>query len=52
MFIGFVKSFDPNLNNLLFPNYINSLIGGIAGYLIIWLIIFYIKKLEIKKVWD
>ena len=25
MLIGFVKSFDPNLNQSLFPNYINSL---------------------------
>ena len=48
MFIGFVKSFDPNLNNFLFPNYINSLIGGIAGYLIIWLIIFAYKKIRNK----
>ena len=27
MFIGFIKSFDPNLDNFLFPNYINSLIA-------------------------
>ena len=44
MFIGFIKSFDPNLDNFLFPNYINSLIGGVIGYLIIWLIIFVYKK--------
>ena len=49
MFIGFVKSFDPNLNNFLFPNYINSFIGGIAGYLIIWLIIFAYKKIRNKE---
>ena len=49
MFIGFVKSFDPNLNNFLFRNYINSLIGGIAGYLIIWLIIFAYKKIRNKE---
>ena len=51
MFIGFVKSFDPNLNQDLFPNYINSLIGGLAGYLIIWSIItFYnsVSKLNRK----
>ena len=29
MIIGFVKSFDPNINLNLFPNYINSLIGGV-----------------------
>ncbi len=49
MFIGFIKSFDPNLNNFLFPNYINSLIGGVIGYLIIWLIIFAYKKIRNKE---
>ena len=27
MIIGFVKSFDPNLDTSIFPNYLNSLIG-------------------------
>ena len=49
MFIGFIKSFDPNLDNLLFPNYINSLIGGVLGYSIIWLIIFAYKKIKNKE---
>ena len=49
MAIGFLKSFDPNLNKYLFPNYINSLIGGVAGYLIIWFIIFAYKKLRNKE---
>ena len=49
MFIGFIKSFDPNLDNFLFPNYINSLIGGVLGYLIIWLIIFAYKKVKNKE---
>jgi len=49
MTIGFLKSFDPNLNQYLFPNYINSLIGGVAGYLIIWFIIFAYKKLRNKE---
>ena len=48
MFIGFVKSFDPNLNEL-FPNYINSLIGGVFGYGIIWVIIFMYKVLRNKE---
>ena len=48
MIIGFVKSFDPNLNQAIFPNYINSLIGGVTGYSIIWLII-YLYKLIRKK---
>ena len=49
MFIGFVKSFDPNLNQSLFPNYINSLIGGLFGYSIIWSIIFFYKTLRKKE---
>ena len=49
MFIGFVKSFDPNLNQALFPNYLNSLIGGLTGYFIIWLIIFLYKKIRNKE---
>jgi leader peptidase (prepilin peptidase)/N-methyltransferase len=49
MIIGFIKSFDPNLNQTIFPNYINSLIGGVFGYLIIWLIIFFYKKVRKKE---
>ncbi len=48
MVLGFVKSFDPNLNPI-FPNYINSLIGGIFGYLIIWTIILFYKKIRNKE---
>ena len=47
--IGFLKSFDPTLNQYLFPNYINSLIGGGIGYSIIWIIIFVYKKLRNKE---
>ena len=49
MVIGFLKSFDPNLNEYLFPNYLNSIIGGITGYSIIWFIIFAYKKLKNKE---
>ena len=49
MIIGFLKSFDPNLNQTIFPNYINSLIGGLFGYSIIWLIIFFYKKVRKKE---
>jgi len=49
MVIGFIKSFDPNLNQTIFPNYINSLLGGIFGYSIIWLIIFFYKKIRNKE---
>ncbi len=48
MVIGFVKSFDPNLNSI-FPNFINSLIGGIFGYLIIWSIIYFYKQVRNKE---
>ena len=49
MIIGFLKSFDPNLNQTIFPNYINSLIGGLFGYSIIWSIIFFYKKIRKKE---
>ena len=49
MIIGFLKSFDPYLNQYLFPNYLNSLIGGVIGYSIIWFIIFAYKKLRNKE---
>ena len=48
MILGFDKSFDPNLNSL-FPNYLNSLIGGIFGYGIIWSIIFFYKQIRNKE---
>ena len=44
MLIGFIKSFDPNLNLNLFPNYLDSLIGGALGYILIWgLITLYLR---------
>ena len=44
MLIGFIKSFDPNINLNLFPNYLDSLIGGALGYILIWgLITLYLK---------
>ena len=49
MIIGLLKSFDPNLYTSLFPNLVNSLIGGLFGYVIIWLIIFIYKKLRNKE---
>ena len=48
MALGFVKSFDPNINSM-FPNYLNSLIGGLIGYLIIYLIIFFYKYVRKKE---
>ena len=48
MLLGFIKSFDPNLH-LMFPNFINSIIGGIFGYGIIWSIIFFYKQIRKKE---
>ena len=48
MVIGFLKSFDPNLNSI-FPNYINSVIGGLFGYGIIWSIIYFYKQVRKKE---
>ena len=49
MFIGFAKSFYPNINLDIFPNLINSLFGGIVGYVIIWIIIFLFEKIRKKE---
>ena len=48
MIVGFFKSFDPNLHSL-FPNYINSLIGGLFGYGVIWSIIYFYKQVRKKE---
>ena len=48
MSLGFIKSFLPSLHPM-FPNYINSLIGGIFGYGIIWSIIFFYKQIRKKE---
>ncbi len=48
MALGFIKSFDPNLNSM-FPNYVNSLVGGLLGYGIIWSIIFFYKQIRKKE---
>ena len=47
MALGFIKSFIPNLDEI-FPNYIDSLIGGLFGYGIIWSIIFFYKQVRKK----
>ena len=48
MILGFIKSFDPNLNSI-FPNYINSLIGGLFGYGVIFSIIYFYKQIRKKE---
>ncbi len=47
MILGFIKSFIPTLDEI-FPNYIDSLIGGLFGYGIIWSIIFFYKQVRKK----
>ena len=44
--LGFGKTFFTNPNYYIFPDYLNSIIGGVAGYTIIWVIIFLYKKLK------
>ena len=44
--LGFGKTFLTNQKYFIFPDYQNSIIGGVAGYTIIWLIIFLYKKLK------
>ena len=48
MIIGFFKSFDPNLDPI-FPNFLNSLIGGLLGYGIIWSIIYFYRQFKKKE---
>lgn len=45
---GFIKNFIPNVNEFLFTDLISSIVGGILGYSMIWLIIKIYKK--IKKI--
>ena len=49
MIIGFLKSFDPNINLDLFPSYIESLLGGVLGYILIWSIITLYMKIRKKE---
>ena len=49
MVIGILKSIVPDLNNEIFPNFINSVLGGVIGYVLIWLIILFYKKVRNKE---
>ena len=49
MVIGILKSIFPDLNNEIFPNFINSVLGGVIGYVLIWLIILFYKKVRNKE---
>ena len=47
--IGLIKSFYPNLDQTIFPNYINSILGGLVGYFLIWLVIIIYEKIRKKE---
>ncbi len=49
MMIGLIKSFYPNLDQTIFPNYINSILGGLVGYFLIWLVIIIYEKIRKKE---
>tara|TARA_B100000886_G_scaffold161704_1_gene110226 strand:+ start:849 stop:1445 length:597 start_codon:yes stop_codon:yes gene_type:complete len=44
--LGFLKTFIIKTNFFIFPNYIDSIIGGVAGYSVIWLIIYLYKRFK------
>tara|TARA_B100000941_G_C28466790_1_gene534037 strand:- start:164 stop:760 length:597 start_codon:yes stop_codon:yes gene_type:complete len=44
--LGFLKTFIIKTNFFIFPNYVDSIIGGVAGYSIIWLIIYLYKRFK------
>ena len=46
MVIGFLKTYFTDTNSFMFPDYIQSVIGGLMGFLIVWSIIFIYKKLK------
>ena len=48
MILGFIKSFVPNLDPI-FPNFLNSLIGGLLGYGIIWSITYFYRQFKKKE---
>ena len=52
MGLALLKNFLPNFNTSLIHEIDQSIIGGMVGYLSIWLIIFYIKLLKRLMVWD
>ena len=46
MVIGFLKTYFTDANSFMFPDYFQSVIGGLMGFLIVWSIIFVYKKLK------
>ena len=46
MVIGFLKTYFTDTNSFMFPDYTQSVIGGLMGFLIVWSIIFIYKKLK------
>ena len=46
MVIGFLKTYFTDANSFMFPDYFQSVIGGLMGFLIVWSIIFVYEKLK------
>ena len=46
MVIGFLKTYFTDTNSFMFPDYFQSVMGGLMGFLIVWSIIFVYKKLK------
>ena len=46
MVIGFLKTYLTDANSFMFPDYFQSVMGGLMGFLIVWSIIFVYKKLK------
>ena len=46
MVIGFLKTYFTDANSFMFPDYFQSVMGGLMGFLIVWSIIFVYKKLK------
>ena len=49
MFLSLLKLLDPNLNLSIFSNLKDSLIGGVAGYFLIFFIVQFYRKVRKKE---
>ena len=49
MFLSLLKLLDSNLNLVIFSNFQDSMIGGIAGYLLVFFIVQFYRKVRKKE---
>lgn len=49
MALGLLKSFIPNLDEFIFPTYLDSILGGVFGYVIIYAIILFYRTVKKKE---